>query len=172
MKKQLILLLTISLLFMMCGQKDPVQVTPDPISGIWSESFFWSYFGLIIEPTYEIVDQEINRTTTLSFHDNSFYITVLPPFRTIVQTPDSVYTTWSNDTLFIGTYSLSDDVLLLHRDNSERIDRFLFTRDDERLHLSVAAEIDSGGIIMLPMSSFIWGYSFSKTSGDFIRIGN
>ena len=142
----------------------------EDITGSWSETFDWEgrYPVFIIEENMGILN--IERTSTLTFAQNRFFVKILPPLRVLQSKGDSIFTSLSDDTLYTGQYAIISDTLKFYLDNKKESEIFNYVIKNDSLILRAPARADTNGFMILPTSSFLWANSVIKVSGKFIRI--
>ena len=146
-----------------CGKENPSQPTkPGPLEGTWSESYLWESMLNDYRST--------EKTSTLMLGGKAFTLKILPPHRVLVVEGDSIYTAWSADTLYTGSYGTKSDTLSFYVDQLDGPWLFRFSCENESLSLEQLPVGYSGDIAIVRMNSFLWGHSFLKTSGTFMRV--
>jgi hypothetical protein len=162
--------LCLCFLFLMGCEKQSTPLPPEVefLEGIWVESFQWIGFGDQIGDGDTF--QGRTRTSTLILSDGQFVLRIQPPRRTFINEPDTVYVGWAADTLYTGSCEVRGDSILFSRVRNDRDDRFTFSIVGDHLQVGVLGEQDPSGYTALPISSFLWAFSLSKTSGVFTRL--
>jgi hypothetical protein len=169
MKKHLtiIILIFVNVFVLSCCKKSNSTgpTNQNPIEGTWSETFQWTRIGRVvhIDDTTSIVDSGMIKTSTLTLGINAFSVTILPPHRILASQQDSIYTTYSPDTSYSGSYQIVNDTLILQATNAT--ERFVYSQAGDSLRLRVIGKITNDGMIYMPMYSFLWGHTDLKISG-------
>ena len=154
-----------------CGHQLPdVPSETNSLEGMWTESFDFNLLRDEFKPTGSADISGMERTSTLSLFGEQFALRIQPPRSAFLFEPDTFYVGWANDTLFTGVYEIRHDSLLMNLAENDRIERFVFAIEENRLCISTVGEPGPGGIVAVPMSSFLWGDSFGKSSGEFTRV--
>ena len=164
--------LCLCFLFLMGCEEHFTSLPPEigPIEGTWQGSFNWRAFGGQIQPDRAATPPGMARTSTLILSNEQFSLRIRPPRRTFIYEPDTVYVGWAADTLYTGGYEVRGDSILFSRIGNDRDDQFTFSIVGDHLQVGVLGEQDPSGYTVLPMSSFLWAFSFLKTDGVFTRV--
>ncbi|MCI0698278.1 hypothetical protein L0337_40515 [candidate division KSB1 bacterium] len=135
----------------------------NPLVGVWLETFQWSQ--LQVGP--------YQRTSTIEFSEQEFRVKILPPHREIKVTGDSFYVGFSADTLYAGTYLISDHGITFQvKVPGAFTERMAYAIKNDSLFLSpILGSADDSGAKYYPFESFLWAGSFGKTSGIFTKTG-
>jgi hypothetical protein len=110
------------------------------------------------------------KKTAINFQENNFEIKILPPTRILTAIDDSIFVTVSSDTIYSGTYSVSNDTLKFHIGEQENPKLFHYQLEGDSLHLMLFPINDSSEVLLFELNSFLWGHTNCKISGVFTRI--
>ena len=153
-------LLALCLITLSCETNPVRPIRADRITGSWAETFLW---WRIPFPG----DSGLTKTSTLTFSEDSFSLSILPSHRVLTSVNDSVFVSDWPDTSFSGKYYFSGDTLSLETDADSQ--RFFYKLNVDTLSLSVSIIADSPGPVPVPLGTFLWGYSDTKIAGKFIK---
>ncbi len=174
-----VLITTITMIFFISCTNDITKSSEEnPLLGKWSESFSWTNSFDCVTPTEgEIYCPPISETSTIEFTESNFEVKVLPPSRTFIIEDDTMYVGLAGDTLFTGSYELSNDMIIFYRDDSFDTSNVKFWFENDSLHLSAIGEsnlivIDGDTSYAYPFAfnSFVWGNAWFKTHGTFGKV--
>lgn len=165
-KISIIIGLSLSVCLAGCGQESPNAPETRPLIGTWEETFTWR------GPYWE--NEAFERISTLTFSEEGFRVTVFPRNRILVATPDSIYTTWDDDTLYVGTYQHGFDTVTFFVDGLDEAEEFTYRFDPEGLHLTYEGgsyydPIHQAWVVSL-YGPFLWAHSWGGYTGVFTRV--
>ncbi len=139
--------------------------------GNWNEEFRWSN----IYYSYNIGEGESRlgkrKTSSIEFYNDQFRVKILPPERKIISAPDTLYITYSSDTLFTGNYSIKKDSITFFVRGFELPVHFKYSISGDTLNLR-ALKNESINNDLNSENYFLWGNSINKSSGIFLRGGS
>ena len=128
-----------------------------PVIGSWTEAFVW----------IDGHGTEAPKTTTITFNQEQFSVSILPPHRELASVGGTIVVRNSPDTLHTGHYTFDAGTLRLA--TASEFEDFDFTISGDTLRLGQHVEFDSSGIGYFSTKSFVWGHAEMKTRGTFIR---
>lgn len=163
------LLTSFALFFFLSCENDINQPTEEnPLVGKWTESFSWINTFDCITIGWETHCPEINENSTIEFMENIFEVKILPTSRTHIV---------EDDTLYTGTYELSNDTVLFYIGDHIDPIKMRYRFENDSLSISTTSEkqivIMDGDTSYIPTFSpalFIWGNAWGKTQGVFGKI--
>ncbi len=157
------------LLLAACDNKDELTFDPEYkyLWGTWEEDFRWSD----IYYSYNIGQGESRigklKTSTIEFYGNNFRVKILPPERKIISAPDTLYITYSSDTLFSGNFSITEDTLKFFISGQSQPVKFRYSISNDSLSIeSFSDTLENNNEVV---KYFLWGNSINKRSGVFIN---
>ncbi len=158
---------------MSCGDHPLSDRENDTLLGSWEETFSWSPPAVFTDrfnpPDTVMAALPTQKTARLSLDENVFTLKIWPPHHIGYFVKDSlVMTGLSSDTLYTGTYAVSGDTLFLKAEGDANPSGFIFEAGEDRLTFSVVKP-DIPDLNVDVQGSFLWGYSFLKTTGTFKR---
>jgi hypothetical protein len=133
--------------------------TENNFIGKWEETFLWS----------SMHNEELERTSKLTFSENEFSVKISPPVRELVIIGDSIFTGWKNDTLYFGFYNIVKDTLKFIDVNNFSSNEYVFKFSNDTLSISCVAYNLNDSTLVAKLADVIWGFSTSKTSGKFFK---
>ena len=175
MKKIFIALSVVAILAFLawhCSEDDYPTVVDNEASrleGTWFEEFTWRATNIIIFNGGRLEDTTMTKRTTINLQEGNFEIKILPPNRILTPRGDSIITTVSSDTLYSGTYSASGDTLTFFMGQQKNPELFRYRIESDSLFIRLLPIADSSGLGWYASGSFLWGNTFSKTSGKFLH---
>jgi len=160
-----------------CENEENQPIEENPLLGKWTEQFNWTNIFDCMTVGWETFCPEVTEVSTIEFSENTFEVKILPPSRTFITEDDTLYVGWASDTLFAGSYEISNDTVFFYIGdlNDPTKMRYWFQNDS----LSVTAVSGNQMVIMdgdtsyistFPMASFMWGSAWGKTHGIFGKI--
>ncbi|NQU68206.1 MAG: hypothetical protein HQ510_09720 [Candidatus Marinimicrobia bacterium] len=169
---------SITLIFFLSCNNDITQTSEEnPLLGKWTETFSWTNIFDCGSFVWDSECPEVSETSTIEFTENTFEVTILPPSWTYVVENDTIYIGLASDTLFTGSYEISNDTIIFSRDDSFDPTNVEYWFENDSLHLSAIAEFnlivfdgDTSYLAPLAVNSIVWGNAWLKTGGIFGRI--
>ncbi len=155
------LLLLITILLWGCQSATEPDRLQAFIPGKWQETYAATYPKQITFPEDTVTTIDIERTTTIEFYGNKFTAYTLPHITNIYGQNDSVYE---------GTFRVLGDKIILNEKNNSDVAILVFSFKGEKLKLSVAPLPEYLGNTVIQFTSFVWGNTPFKLSGEFERI--
>ncbi|MBI2419244.1 MAG: hypothetical protein HYV28_15350 [Ignavibacteriales bacterium] len=155
-----LLVLFTGLFFLGCNRgESPLGPEELKLEGTWSEDFDF-YYSLIYMGSY-FPPGGIPETAELIFSGGRFILKF--PQHDIRSETDPMAVEQT------GSYRIDNGVLILLLDGQSDERKFNIKYNVNAITISTFAYVKEDGSVSVALSSFLWGNSFHKTSGEFIR---
>ncbi|MBI5727596.1 MAG: hypothetical protein HY965_07065 [Ignavibacteriales bacterium] len=150
----------IASLFSGCNRgESPLGPEELKLEGTWSEDFDF-YYSLIYMGSY-FPPGGIPETAELIFSGGRFTLKFPQHDASSEKDPMAVEQT--------GSYRIDNGVLILLLDGNSNERKFSIKFNVNAITISTFSYVKEDGSVSVALSSFLWGNSFHKTSGEFIR---
>ena len=149
-----------------CENHNPVLTTnkteltsQNAIDGKWAEDFIWYSLPF----PNGISEATKGKTSTLTLHNSEFTVSILPPQAVMIPGSSS---TLSSDTMYTGTFDLTQDTISFLINGQTDPLKFLFSTKTDSIFFSAITQITSDSV----QHYFLWANSATKTAGGFKRL--
>ncbi len=154
---RIISILTLSFFIISC-EKDFSPLNKN-LNGTYEETYQWNP-----QPWNSLDNFRLEVTSKLSFNKNLFSIDFLPYNESKTYLPD---------TYFNGTFKTENDTLILYFSEIDTFEKLHYKLKEDKLTISTISTKtsieDSIVLVNYITSSLVWGNSFMKSSGHFIK---